>query len=77
MSSATDASSIDPTSLGARIGNLDLRDNVRELDELGYTMVQDPVAHTLNGDGPRRGALHAREESMMHLANRSPWKESK
>jgi len=47
MNTATATPSANPMPLDARIDALGLRDNVRELDELGYAVVQDPVAHAL------------------------------
>ena len=68
MSTATEAASTEPAPLDARISELGLEQNVRELDELGYTVLQDPSAHALNDrlrdailrlaqetDGPARG----------------------
>ncbi len=62
MNTATATPSADPMPLDARIDALGLRDNVRELDELGYTVVQDPVAHALT-DRVRDAILRLADET--------------
>lgn len=61
-----------PEDLAARIDALDLRDNVRDLVDDGYTIIQDPAAHALTNavraailrlaqetEGPARGSSAA------------------
>jgi len=47
MTSTTESSEAAATPQQERIDALGLRENVRELDELGYTVLQDPLAHAL------------------------------
>ena len=62
MSTATEAAFADAAPLEARIDALGLRENVRELDEFGYTVLQDPVALTLT-DRVREAILRLAQES--------------
>jgi hypothetical protein len=47
MSAATERARTHSSALEARIEALGLRQNVRELDALGYTVLHDPVAEGL------------------------------
>ena len=62
MRTASETASAGPTPLDARIDALGLRENVRELDELGYTVLQDPVAHALT-DRVREAILRLADET--------------
>ncbi len=62
MSTATEAAFADAAPLAARIDAQGLRENVRELDELGYTVLRDPVAQTLT-DRVREAIVRLAQES--------------
>ena len=57
---ATDPYAV-PDDLAERIDALDLRQNVRDLVDHGYTIIQDPVAHALT-DRVREGILRLSNE---------------
>lgn len=64
--------------LAERIDALDLRDNVRDLVDDGYTVIQDPAAHALTDD-VRAAVLrladedpHARSQTRFTLLDRDP-----
>jgi hypothetical protein len=64
-----------PEDLAPRIDELDLRENVRDLVDDGYTIIQDPVAHALTdrvreaivrlSDETEGGPLHARSAGLL------------
>jgi hypothetical protein len=58
---ASDAYAV-PEDLAPRIDALDLRQNVRDLVDTGYTIIQDPVAHALT-DRLREAILRLSQET--------------
>lgn len=61
LDAAEDAYAV-PEHLAARIDELGLRDNVRDLVDQGYTVFQDPAAHALT-DRVREAILRLAEET--------------
>lgn len=62
MSTATETASTQTAPLEARIDALSLHENVRELEELGFTVLRDPAALTLT-DRVREAILRLAQES--------------
>ena len=62
MSTAKETALAEAAPLEARIDKLGLREKVRELDELGYTVLQDPIADALT-DRVREAILRLAQET--------------
>ena len=62
MATSREPARVDPTSIEERIDALGLRQNVRELDEQGYTVIHDPVALALT-DRVRDAVLRLAQET--------------